>query len=127
MNCSELRLGSTTSAPGFAQLDLRRAAPKSVCADLRLIYAASYLEAVEAALDAFEATWGERFPMIVDSWRLRWSEISAFLTFPLEPRKVIYTTNAIEAAHRQVRKTIKSRGHFPTDDAALKLIYLSLR
>ena len=73
-------------------------------------------------MDAFEATWGERFPMIVDSWRQRWSEISAFLAFPPELRKVIYTTNAIEAAHRQVRKTIKSRGHFPTDDAARKLI-----
>ena len=100
---------------------------KAVCADLKAVYGADNLEDAEAALDAFEAKWGQRFPMVGEAWRRRWHEVTPFLDYPPELRKVIYTTNAIEAANRQVRKAIKSRGHFPSDEAATKLIYLALR
>lgn len=100
---------------------------KGVCADLRRIYTAADADDAEHALDAFEAKWGERFPMIAPAWRRRWAEIIPFLNFPAEIRRTIYTTNAIEALHRHFRKALKTRGHMPSDDAALKLLYLSLR
>jgi putative transposase len=100
---------------------------KAVCADLRRIYTAPTVEAAELALDEFEQAWRERYPMIATAWRRRWDEIVPFLRFPPEIRKAIYTTNAIEALNRQVRKIIKNRGAFPSEDAALKLIFLALR
>lgn len=100
---------------------------KAVCADLRAIYGAIDEEAALEALDAFDSKWGKRYPMVVKSWRERWAELSPFLAFPAELRKAIYTTNAIEALNRQVRKVIKTKGAFPTEDAALKLIYLAIR
>ena len=100
---------------------------KDVCASLREVYMAPSLADAEAALDAFEVQWGDRYPMVVESWRRRWAEITPFLAYPPELRKVIYTTNTIEASNRQVRKVIKSRGHFPDETSALKLIYLALR
>lgn len=100
---------------------------KAVCADLRAIYTADSTETAELALDAFEAKWGQRFPMVGQSWRRRWDEITPFLAFPPEIRRAIYTTNAIEALNRQLRKVLKTRGHMPNDQAAFKLIYLALR
>jgi len=100
---------------------------KKVCADLRLVYTAANEQDALQALDSFEAKWGKRFPMIGKAWRARWAEISPFLAFPPEIRRSIYTTNAIEALNRQVRKILKTRGHMPNDDAALKLVYLALR
>ena len=100
---------------------------KAVCADLRAIYTAETEEAASAALDAFEATWGERFPMVAPAWRRRWAEVTPFLAFPAEIRRAIYTTNAIEALNRQLRKVLKTRGHMPTDQAALKLLFLAIR
>lgn len=100
---------------------------RAVCADLRAVYTAETVEAAEAALDAFEAKWGKRFPMVASAWRKRWAEITPFLAFPQEIRRIIYTTNAIEALNRQLRKTLKTRGHLPSDDAALKLLYLAIR
>jgi len=100
---------------------------KEVCADLRAIYAAVDEKAALEALEAFDAKWGKRFPMVVKAWRERWTEWSPFLNFPPELRKAIYTTNAIEALNRQIRKVIKTKGAFPTDDAAMKLIYLAIR
>jgi putative transposase len=100
---------------------------RAVCADLRAIYTAANATDALAALEAFEARWGGRFPMIGASWRARWNEISPFLGFPPEIRRAIYTTNAIEALNRQVRKVIKTKGALPDDDAALKLIFLVLR
>ena len=100
---------------------------KAVCADLRNIYTAANEEDARDALTEFEATWGERFPMIASSWRKRWDEISPFLSFPKEMRYAIYTTNAIEALHRAARKPLKPRGAFPTDEAALKLLFLAYR
>jgi transposase-like protein len=100
---------------------------RELCADLREIYTAADQEHARVALDAFEAKWGHRFPSIGKAWHARWAEITPFLSFPAEIRRAIYTTNAIEALNRQIRKTLKTRGHMPTDDAALKLVYLAIR
>ena len=100
---------------------------RAVCADLRLIYTATDVDEAWEALEAFESVWGERFPMIGKAWRERWGEITPFLAFPLEMRRAIYTTNAIEALHRILRKVLKTRGHMPNDDAALKLLFLAIR
>jgi putative transposase len=100
---------------------------RALCADLRGIYTAMNEEQARLALEAFEGKWGARFPMIGKAWRARWGEITPFLAFPPEIRRAVYTTNAIEALNRQVRKVLKTRGHMPTDEAALKLIYLAIR
>ena len=100
---------------------------KAVCADLRTVYNADSVDSAEAALDAFENKWGSRFPMIAPAWRRRWDEVTPFLAFPAEIRRAIYTTNAIEALNRQLRKVLKTRGHMPNDKAALKLLYLAVR
>lgn len=85
-------------------------------------------EAAEVALDAFEAgPWGDRFPTVVAAWRRAWSRVVPFFAFPPDVRRVIYTTNAIESVHARLRKIIKTRGHFPSDEAATKLIWLALR
>jgi putative transposase len=101
---------------------------KKLAAALRPIYAAASAEAAEAALDAFaDGEWGRKFPTVVAAWRRAWQRVIPFFAFPPEIRRVIYTTNAIESVNAQVRKIIKTRGHFPTDDAANKLIWLALR
>jgi putative transposase len=100
---------------------------KSVAAALRAIYTADSEGSARACLDTFEVEWGRRFPMIVRSWRANWSELTGFLAFPIELRKLIYTTNAIESLNYQLRKVIKTKGHFPSEDAALKLLFLALR
>ena len=80
------------------------------------------------ALDEFErGPWGKRFPTVVASWRRAWAHVIPFFAFPPEIRRVIYTTNALESLNARVRKIIKTRGHFPNDDAATKLIWLALR
>jgi putative transposase len=100
---------------------------KAVCADLKGVYSAETAEAAELELDRFEAKWGKRFPMIAPTWRRRWDEVTPFLAFPQEIRRAIYTTNAIEALNRQLRKVLKVRGHMPNDQAALKLLYMAVR
>jgi putative transposase len=95
---------------------------------LKPIYTAASAEAAEAALDAFETgSWGQRFPTVVAAWRRAWDRVIPFFAFPPAVRRVIYTTNAIESINAQLRKIIKTRGHFPSDDAATKLIWLALR
>jgi transposase-like protein len=101
---------------------------KPLAAALRLIYAAANAEAALAALDAFEdSDWGRKFPTVVAAWRRAWDQVIPFFAFPSAIRRVIYTTNAIESINARLRKIIKTRGHFPTDDAANKLIWLALR
>jgi len=101
---------------------------KPLAAALRPIYAAVSAEAALAALDAFEAgEWGRKFPTVVAAWRRAWTQVIPFFAFPPAIRRVIYTTNAIESVNSRLRKIIKTRGHFPTDDAANKLIWLALR
>ena len=73
------------------------------------------------------ARWGQRFPTIGKMWRRAWTAVIPFFAFPPEVRRVIYTTNALESVHARIRKVIKTRGHFPNDDAATKLIWLALR
>ena len=101
---------------------------KALAAALRPIYSAASAEAAAVALDAFEAgVWGQRFPTVVAAWRRAWDRIIPFFAFPPAIRKVIYTTNAIESVNARLRKIIKTRGHFPSDGAASKLIWLALR
>jgi transposase-like protein len=101
---------------------------KPLAQALRPIYTAINAEAAEAELDAFEAgDWGKRFPTVVATWRRAWDRVVPFYAFAPEVRRVIYTTNAIESVHARLRKIIKTRGHFPTDEAATKLIWLALR
>lgn len=100
---------------------------KAVCAELRNIYAAPTEQAALAELDAFEAKYAQRFPAIASSWRSNWDRVRPFFDFPPELRKLIYTTNAIESLNFQLRKVTKAKGHFPNDEAAIKLLYLALR
>jgi transposase-like protein len=99
---------------------------RHVAKALKPIYTAASADDAADALNAFDHEWGERYPMITRTWRESWEQVIPFLAFPADVRRIVYTTNTIEALHRQVRKTIKTRGHFPTEDAARKLIYLSI-
>jgi putative transposase len=100
---------------------------KTVAKDLKRIYQATDDGEAEKALVDFEAEWGQKYPSIAPSWRRAWQEVIPFFAFPPAVRKIIYTTNAIESLNRVIRKTTKTRGSFPTDDAATKLIYLAIR
>ncbi|MFY3998404.1 IS256 family transposase [Achromobacter xylosoxidans] len=101
---------------------------KAVAAALRPIYAAASAQAAEQALQAFaDGPWGTRYPTIVGAWQRAWENVTPFFVFPPDTRRVIYTTNAIESLNMQLRKIIKTRGHFPTDEAAIKLLWLALR
>jgi transposase-like protein len=101
---------------------------KPLAAALRTIYAAPSADLALSALDAFErGEWGQRFPTIGAAWRRAWPRVIPFFAFPPEIRRVVYTTNALESVHARLRKIIKTRGHFPTDEAATKLIWLALR
>ena len=94
----------------------------------RPIYTAPSAEAASGALDEFErSAWGIKFPTVVAAWRRAWTQVIPFFAFPPEIRRLIYTTNALESVHAQLRKMIKTRGHFPNDDAATKLLWLALR
>jgi putative transposase len=99
---------------------------KAVTRALRPIYQAATIDAAEDALDGFAAEWGDRYPAIVDLWRRNWERFTPFLAFDAAIRKIIYTTNAIESLNYQLRKVTKTRGHFPTDDAVLKILYLAI-
>jgi transposase-like protein len=95
---------------------------------LRTIYTAASAEAALTALDTFErGPWGVRFPTVVASWRRAWTHVIPFFAFPPEVRRVIYTTNALESVNARIHQIIKTRGHFPSDEAATKLIWLALR
>jgi putative transposase len=98
---------------------------KKVTADLKPIYKAATEEAALLELDRFEEVWGPKYEIIVKSWRKNWSELSTFFKYPPEIRKLIYTTNMIESYHRQLRKVTKGKSIFPSDEALLKMLYLS--
>jgi putative transposase len=99
----------------------------AVVKDLKPIYTAIDADAALVALEAFEQKWGQQLPVIGQAWRNAWEYVTPFLAFEPEVRRVIYTTNAIEALNRQLRKAVKTKGHFPTEDAARKLIYLAIQ
>ncbi len=100
---------------------------RAVAAALKEVYRARTAEAGQAALDAFdEGPWGAKYPVIAQSWRRHWTEVIPFYAFPAEVRRIIYTTNAIEALNAKLRRAVRARGHFPTDEAALKLLFMVL-
>ena len=94
-------------------------------ADLKKVYRATNIEAAEQELSALEEKWNTRYPTAVTSWRRNWEHLSTFFAYPQEIRKMIYTTNAVEALHRQFRKVTKTKGVFPTDEALKKMLYLA--
>ncbi len=101
---------------------------KTLASAIKPIYTAPSAEAAHAELDAFErGPWGQKFPTVVAAWRRAWDRVIPFFAFPPAIRRVIYTTNAIESINARLRKIIKTRGHFPSDEAATKLMWLALR
>jgi putative transposase len=100
---------------------------RTIAAELKEIYRAQHAEAGRAALDDFaDGSWGRKYPAIAASWRRHWTEVIPFYAFPSEVRRLVYTTNAIEALHAKLRRAIRARGYFPHDDAVLKLLFLVL-
>jgi putative transposase len=99
---------------------------EQVVKDLRPIYTAIDAEHALAALDAFDQKWGAQLPPVIKAWREAWEHVIPFMAFGPEVRRVVYTTNAIEALNRQLRKAVKTKGSFPSEDAARKMIYLAI-
>ena len=99
---------------------------KAFMADLKPVYKASTLQAAEIALDELEAKWGELYPLAIQSWRNHWHHLSAYFKYPEPIRRIIYTTNAVEAVHRQYRKLTKTKGAFPNQNSLLKLLYVGI-
>lgn len=100
---------------------------KAVAADLKKIYTSLTVEAAASALDDFELTWGDKYPVIVKSWRSNWDKIIPFLDFPPEIRQVIYTTNIVESLNNTLRKAVRNRDHFPTEESLMKVLYLAIK
>ena len=100
---------------------------KSVCADLKKIYGAVNLDDAEFAKEEFREKWDNKYPNILKSWDKNWAELTAFFEYPQEIRRIIYTTNTVEAYHRMVRKFTKSKAIFPTDDSIRKVVYMSVQ
>lgn len=99
---------------------------KAFMADLKPVYRAVSKDAAETALDELDAKWGQQYPVVIQSWRRKWANLSAYFRYPEGIRKVIYTTNAIESVHRQFRKLTKTKGAFPNENSLFKLLYLGL-
>jgi putative transposase len=99
---------------------------KKIARDLKPVYRAINADDAAQALENFDLLWGEKYPMIADAWRARWPYIIPFMALPADLRRAVYTTNSIENLNRQIRKAIKTRGHFPDEQAATKLIYLAI-
>ncbi len=99
---------------------------KAFMADLKCVYKAATLNAAEIALDELEAKWGDKYPMVIKSWRSKWPTLSAYFKYPGYVRTAIYTTNAVEAVHRQFRKLTKTKGGFANENSLLKLLYAGI-
>jgi putative transposase len=110
--------------PSDRSLSLGR---KAVAADLKNIYRAATVEEAERQLEEFALKWDRRYPSISAMWRRNWQGIIPFFQFPPEIRRIIYTTNAIESLNMSLRRVLKARGEFPSEDAALKVMYLALK
>ena len=100
---------------------------KAFMADLKPVYKAPAIDAAEDALDALEAKWGKQYPIVIQSWRNKWENLSVYFKYPEPIRRVIYTTNTIEAVHRQFRKLTKTKGGFPNENSLLKLLYVGIK
>lgn len=99
---------------------------KAFMADLKCVYKAATLNAAERALDELETKWGEKYPMVIKSWRNKWATLSAYFKYPDYVRTAVYTTNAVEAVHRQFRKLTKTKGGFANENSLLKLLYAGI-
>ena len=95
--------------------------------DLKPVYKAETKEAAERALDHLEEKWGDRYPVVIRSWCNKWPNLSLFFDYPADIRRAIYTTNAVEAVHRQFRKLTKTKGAFPNENSLLKVLYASIQ
>ena len=111
--CDQVRL--LQRSEGVLRLDAARSTPRPT------------IEAAELALERFDQAWGPRYPMSVASWRNHWAGLTAFFKYPVELRQIVYTTNAIESLHSQMRKNIANRKMFPNDDAVIKILFLNIR
>lgn len=100
---------------------------RAFMADLKPVYRAATKQAAEAALDKLEERWGDLYPLVIQSWRNKWDNLSAYFKYPDYIRKAIYTTNAVEAVHRQFRKLTKTKGAFPNENSLLKLLYAGIQ
>lgn len=100
---------------------------KALVTALQAVYTAESEPAAKAALDEFEKSWGARYPAISKMWRARWAEVTPFLAYPAEVRRMLYSTNTIESLNAQLRKVLKPKGSFPSDEAVAKLLYLALQ
>lgn len=100
---------------------------KAFMADLKPVYRAANKGAAEAALDELEERWGGQYPIVIKSWRSKWENLSYYFKYPVDIRRVIYTTNAVEAVHRQFRKLTKTKGAFPNENSLLKLLYAGIQ
>jgi len=100
---------------------------KAVMSDLKPVYRAATKGAAETALSEFEKRWGEKYPIVIKSWRNNWENLSVYFKYPSDIRRVIYTTNAIEAVHRQFRKLTKTKGAFPNENSLMKLLYVGIQ
>jgi putative transposase len=100
---------------------------RTLVGDLRRVYSAANAEEAERQLELFDKKWGAKYPMIAQAWRARWEYVIPFMALPADVRRIVYTTNAIEALNRHIRKAIKTRGHFPDEQAATKLIFLAIQ
>ena len=100
---------------------------RAVAAELKTVYRAKDADAGMAALEAFDAgIWGQKYPAIAMSWRRNWQAVIPFFAFADDVRRIIYTTNAIEALNSKLRRAVRTRGHFPNDESAMKLLFLVL-
>lgn len=99
---------------------------KAFMANLKTVYKAATLNAAELALDDLQAKWGDKYPMVIASWRNKWPTLSAYFKYPDYVRKVVYTTKAVEAVHRQFRKLAKTKGGFANENSLLKLLYAGI-
>lgn len=100
---------------------------KAICADMRKIYEAASEKSAQAALGALQVSWGKQYPAVIKSWQDKWELLTKFLDYPVEVRKITYTTNAIEALHALFRKNTKNRRIFPNDDSLFRLLFLNIR
>jgi transposase-like protein len=104
-----------------------RADYKAVCDDLRKVYTAPTLDGAETRWLEFTETWGQKYPAVVGVWERAWEQFTPFLAFPAEVRRLMYTTNSIEALNSRFRQAVRRRGHFPTEQSALKVLYLCVK
>ena len=100
---------------------------KAFMVDLKRVYRAATKDAAEQALDELESRWGDLYPIVIKSWRTKWENLSAYFKYPPDIRRIIYTTNSIEAVHRQFRKLTKTKGGFPNENSLMKLLYLGVQ